>query len=1251
MMRVLKPFLWLLLVFLIVLLTLTGWIYFSATGLQWAVNNSKPFLPENLQLGKVSGKLSETVSVDRIAWREETSRIELSNIQLDCNWLDFTVRHFKCTAIKLERLNLETIQSDSPAGPMNIQLPEVRLPITADINLIKVNAIELTTKANRDQSVKPQRLTSNVRLEQVSYFEHQVKLKQLTGIYSNAPYSVSLILDPFQDWQHQLRINYQWRDTDLSVQSSGGLKQQAKLSIETKGQFNSSMSGRLNLSPSIVIENGVWQVERQSLNPLLELFDVATLPTQPVVDNTHLAFSINWPQVSATLNSQWQDSEQTDVALALQLSVLDVINWSQQLEASLKVTGALDAKSLVEWSGGPLSESSTGKKTINDLGTQLSSKSKANIPVDIAISAKAVEQHFELSSSAIQIDSHRANVEAKGRLENGELQSLSSSMTLKIADLYALLGNSSGRGEVSASVSMHDARWSIASNGNIDRIIWHDIDLEKLKWELDLAQQLEATLSLSKFKFQQHQINETKIKLSGSSTEQRLKANGQYLQYPFSLAFDGARAKGQQNSLPLTLNNIQAHLEMPRSLNLSIQQAAIAATGISINKGCFSGVGEICFDANYQGQQWQSKGNIRELDFTQIAQGVEQLNLTVPVTVKGIMNGKFHVSGIDSKVNALDVDLTSPVIQVVDGPWRGQWNNFQASSDVKQDSYNLLLSWEKQQHEVKTPQWQSTITTANGLVKANVSQLDDMTFELNQPEIDIQLPHSVLVEDIEPGESSENSNITNEANETLPTLSLDSIKIAGARRGDAFTTDATFKFLQQDEMSAQVSGVWPIDMDSQLEGRININIKNFDWLKQWQSRIDELDIDWQHAMRLTGSLNDIDLSGSGELSVNRLVMEEIGLDIENSRLQLSSNKDVIKLVGNLRNKKGELKLNGEVDLLPELSAQAILIGEKIQVLDSPESKVVVSPELTAKFDNNHLSVQGEVVIDKAEIEVNSIPRKTISVSDDQIILGEKVNKEEQFGYTIDLLLKIGSDVAFKGFGLSSNLNGNLDLLAEQGQAIKLNGQLLLTNGKFEAYKQALTIEEGQLIFLGSAENPGIQFKATRQIDDIKVGVVANGTLIDPRLTLYSEPALPEENIVALLLTGRSIESLSQSEGNALANAAISLGVEGANKVAQKIGDALGIKNVQITSKSKADSSRVDIATQINDRLSVGYGTTIDSSNEMQAGWIIEYRLTPNLSFEAISGQEMSASISFKKQFESSTKKDKPAKQINDTKKN
>ena len=354
------------------------------------------------------------------------------------------------------------------------------------------------------------------------------------------------------------------------------------------------------------------------------------------------------------------------------------------------------------------------------------------------------------------------------------------------------------------------------------------------------------------------------------------------------------------------------------------------------------------------------------------------------------------------------------------------------------------------------------------------------------------------------------------------------------------------------------------------------------------------------------------------------------------------------MIGELQNPQGSLTIAGDAKLSAPMKANLSIEGQQVTLVNNNENKLIVSPQLSAKYLNNHLSVTGNLVVDQADIKVASLPKPAISVSEDQIIIDEKeqITKDSPFDYDISLTLSAGDNVKVSGFGLSSEIQGKLSSTLKTGQALTLNGRLDLKDGKFEAYKQTLTIEQGQLLFLGTAANPSIQFRAIRMVDDIKVGIIADGTIQKPRLTLFSEPTMAEENVLSLLITGRNLDSLSQQEGNALTSAAISLGVDSANKLVQKIGDKLGLKDIAFTSKSgtNGNGTRVDIAAKINDRLNVGYGTNIDADNGVQAGWSIEYKLSPNISFEAISGEEISANINYKKQFSST--KDKSAQKDN-----
>ena len=455
----------------------------------------------------------------------------------------------------------------------------------------------------------------------------------------------------------------------------------------------------------------------------------------------------------------------------------------------------------------------------------------------------------------------------------------------------------------------------------------------------------------------------------------------------------------------------------------------------------------------------------------------------------------------------------------------------------------------------------------------------------------------------------------------------------------------------KDKITAQLSSAWPLTDNAKISGELWLNLQQFDWLKKWQKRIDKIDMGLVQDFTLAGTWRQPQFEGNGALDIEHLAIDEYGLDIRNSKIKLTSHQDRIELLGKLQTPQGELSITGQAKLSAPITADLTIEGQQVTLVNNNDNKLIVSPSLQANYQDKHLKVDGNVLVDQADIKIASLPKSAVSVSPDQVIVGGQDIKlnDSLLDYNVSLTITAGDNVKISGFGLSSEIQGSLASSVISGQQLSLNGRLELKNGQFQAYKQTLTIEQGQLMFLGAPENPSIQFRAVRVVDDIKVGIIADGTIHSPRLTLFSEPVMADENILSLLITGRNLDSLTKQEGNALTSAAISLGVDSANKLVQKIGEQLGLKDVAFTSKNgtNGNSTRVDIAAKINERLNVGYGTSIDSDNSLQAGWVIEYKLSPNISFEATSGEEISANINYKKQYSPSKNNTKDSDKTDD----
>ena len=76
-------------------------------------------------------------------------------------------------------------------------------------------------------------------------------------------------------------------------------------------------------------------------------------------------------------------------------------------------------------------------------------------------------------------------------------------------------------------------------------------------------------------------------------------------------------------------------------------------------------------------------------------------------------------------------------------------------------------------------------------------------------------------------------------------------------------------------------------------------------------------------------------------------------------------------------------------------------------------------------------------------------------------------------------------------------------------------------GRYEAYGQELDITRGRLLFdVSPLDDPGLDIEAKRIIDTTTVGLNVRGTLQEPRLTFFSDPSMPQTQIVSYLLTGK-----------------------------------------------------------------------------------------------------------------------------------
>jgi translocation and assembly module TamB len=135
----------------------------------------------------------------------------------------------------------------------------------------------------------------------------------------------------------------------------------------------------------------------------------------------------------------------------------------------------------------------------------------------------------------------------------------------------------------------------------------------------------------------------------------------------------------------------------------------------------------------------------------------------------------------------------------------------------------------------------------------------------------------------------------------------------------------------------------------------------------------------------------------------------------------------------------------------------------------------------------------------------------------------------------------------------------------------------------------MDIRRGRLIFTGGpVDNPGIDIQAIRKFPDVTAGVNVRGTLLQPRLSFFSEPSLAQAEIVSLLLSGSLSATPTRPNGTAN-NAAL---VQGGAILAQELGQHVGIQQVGVESDLLTNDTSLVLGRYLSPRLYVSYGISL-----------------------------------------------------------
>ena len=377
---------------------------------------------------------------------------------------------------------------------------------------------------------------------------------------------------------------------------------------------------------------------------------------------------------------------------------------------------------------------------------------------------------------------------------------------------------------------------------------------------------------------------------------------------------------------------------------------------------------------------------------------------------------------------------------------------------------------------------------------------------------------------------------------------------------------------------------------------------------------------------LSGGLLDPQVNGNLRLLDGEVSGGELPLDFTQLQLQARIDGERLLLEGGWRSgEHGQASLDGELSWSQGMVADIRLRGSRLPVRVEPYAALDVEPDLRLRLLDEQLALTGKVLIPSGRIEVRELPPSTVQVSSDARVVGHESPAHRAPAIAMDIAVEVGQQrLSFSGFGLDADLAGRVHI----GNDLDTRGELSLNKGRFRAYGQRLTIRRARLLFAGPIDQPYLDIEAIRRVDDVTAGLRLSGNAAQPTSTVFSEPAMSQEQALSYLVLGRPLGQ-GGDDNNMLAQAALALGMAGSAPLLGNLAAGLGLRDFQLDTEGSGVTTSVVASGNLSERLSLRYGVGVFEPANTIA---LRYELSRRLYLEAASGLASSLDIFYRRDF-------------------
>ncbi|NKX45128.1 translocation/assembly module TamB domain-containing protein [Roseicyclus persicicus] len=324
------------------------------------------------------------------------------------------------------------------------------------------------------------------------------------------------------------------------------------------------------------------------------------------------------------------------------------------------------------------------------------------------------------------------------------------------------------------------------------------------------------------------------------------------------------------------------------------------------------------------------------------------------------------------------------------------------------------------------------------------------------------------------------------------------------------------------------------------------------------------------------------LSGSFRTGGARVTLPTFGTALENVTASGTLSAGRVSFdAGGALGTGGSLSASGTVTVnAPSLPAQITVTGRDLRIVDPTlyEARIASADITVGGALAGTLQVGGTVVLGETELRVpetglgGSAPIPPIAhlgetAAERRTRIAAGLGPVTSGGggsqrVGLDLTIRAPGRVFIRGRGLDAELGGQLRIFGTTANVIP-EGRFDLIRGRLSILGTRLDLTDGSATLQGGFD-PYIRLLATSRAGGYTIGIDLDGPVSAPTITFTSTPALPEDEVLAQLLFGRSVSALSPVQILQMADAVAGLaGGSSQSGIFARLREGLGLDDLDL----------------------------------------------------------------------------------------